>query len=480
MLLAVAAVLAAIAYRAVASFPSMLVEDDAWFYLKIGYELATQGQSTFDGIHATSGYHLAWTGLLALLAAGASALGSGKALYLLASLTAYLFLGLLLADRLGRSRAEKLALLVLVFLSSWLMEGLLLATIVLLLIQQFLGPEQPGAEPGWSTLALAAAMPLVRIDAVLILLPLGLMPLAAGRRAAALRFYVAAVVGVVLQLGIMWVAFGHLASVSSLVKAQLASELGVVAMVARNLPGYAGFKLAVAVVLTLLAVWAVFDNRRAIRPQAALLALAGPVTFTLAHVLLNPDLREWYLEPLIFSASAVVIFAGARWPRAALLALVVLLAAREVRSAWLFYADDAAQQRTARIELFLAEVRETVPPEAPIFMVDGSGYPGFFSGRHIVNGDGLMNSYAYYARWRDRDLAGYLRQNDIRYLMTNDPIEGSKILDYRGLVVQRDQVDLVASAELTHRFQSYRLWRLRADFGGATPDRECINPTASR
>lgn len=507
LLLAVAGVLAAVSYPTVAAFPSLVVEDDAWFYMQIGYELGTEGRSTFDGLHPTSGYHLAWAGILASVAAVASAAGGGKLLYLLLAIAAYLYIGLLVADGFGRNATERLALLILVLLSSWLMEGLLLAAVILLLLREATEAGQGGAADGrWPELLAAGAVPLVRIDGVLILLPLGLAHFISGRRRAAGRFYLAAGAGVLLHLAIMAAAFGRLTSVSSLVKAQRAVEFGPLAIVERNLTGYAAFELAVAALLAALAGGAMCSRRASLDRRVGLLLLAGPVLFTVAHVLGNPDFRHWYLAPLTFSAAYLVFrvtpatpagaVAGrhscphpfpagqgsvpgspaglycvaidrAQLPRLALLVVVLLLAARQARSAWLFYADDRALRRTARIERFFDELRRAVPPEEPIYMIDGSGYPGFFSGRHVINGDGLVNSYAYFDPWKRRDLGSYLQRNEIRYLMTNDPLQGDTLIDYRGLVVRRDDVELVASTELPHRFQSYRLWRVIPDHAPA-------------
>ena len=81
-----ALLMAMLGFRTLAACPSFFVEDDAWFYMQIGYNLGTTGQSTFDGIHATSGYHLAWGGLLSLTAAATSIFSPDKSLFLLAAM----------------------------------------------------------------------------------------------------------------------------------------------------------------------------------------------------------------------------------------------------------------------------------------------------------------------------------------------------------------------------------------------------------
>ena len=102
------------------------------------------------------------------------------------------------------------------------------------------------------------------------------------------------------------------------------------------------------------------------------------------------------------------------------------------------HADD-----TARVEAFLAEVRSEVPRDEPIFQVDGSGYTGYFSGRRIVNGDGLVNTHAYLRRLRAGALAGYLDEEGISYIIGNRAGDGP-VVDVGGLVVERGEVEELA------------------------------------
>src|SRR5882762_1927820 len=48
-------------------FPRGLLADDAYFYVKIAWNLGMHHASTFDGIHTTDGYHLAWQSVLAAI-----------------------------------------------------------------------------------------------------------------------------------------------------------------------------------------------------------------------------------------------------------------------------------------------------------------------------------------------------------------------------------------------------------------------------
>ena len=50
-------------------FPRALLADDAYFYVKIAWNLGRHGMSSFDGIHTTDGYHLLWGWVLGLTSA---------------------------------------------------------------------------------------------------------------------------------------------------------------------------------------------------------------------------------------------------------------------------------------------------------------------------------------------------------------------------------------------------------------------------
>ena len=96
--------------------------------------------------------------------------------------------------------------------------------------------------------------------------------------------------------------------------------------------------------------------------------------------------------------------------------------------------------------------------------VDGCGYTGFFAGRPIVNGDGLMQSYAYFARLKADRLGDYLRENKIRYVITNSPVEGRNLIDYHGLVLARDDAELAAASGNRVPLYALALWQIRESY----------------
>jgi hypothetical protein len=71
-------------------------------------------------------------------------------------------------------------------------------------------------------------------------------------------------------------------------------------------------------------------------------------------------------------------------------------------------------------------VREHVPPDAVVGSWN-AGTIGFLSGRHVVNLDGVVNSWSY-AQSEHRDLCGYFRATHITYLV--DAFEDGTVLTH--------------------------------------------------
>jgi len=516
--LAVAALLLAmLGFPSLSAFPAFFVEDDAWFYLQIGYHLGTLGRSTFDGIHTTSGYHLGWAGLLGLTAAATAIVSASKQLFLLVAIAVYFFLALITVECFGRTLIEKAALLFFVFYPGLFMESQLLALLLLAVVHFFLA----GKKSPWADAAMAL-VPLVRVDATVMLAPLAAYHLC---RRDWERFGKACLftgLGLALHFGLMLAAFGRLASVSSLLKSDWSSQMGMAQIARLNVERFGRSELAVFVVLlgmALVAAWALWRREKRVQGSGSgagcrrtfdgealkvLAVVAGPAAFVLIHAAVNPVMRTWYFSPALFVLALVLMrvsetdgatFAGRRceteagkpgqsparrsaapplsWAadprslRKAFLVLVCLLAVRETRNAYYFILDDAATLRAERTALFLDDVRRIVPPGEPIFQVDGAGYTGFFAGRPIVNGDGLMNDYDYLERLKADGLADYLRENRIRYVITNSPIQGPEIIRQHGLVLEREDVDNMAESGVCEPYRAFVLWRVRESYFAA-------------
>src|SRR4029079_11832664 len=87
----------------------------------------------------------------------------------------------------------------------------------------------------------------------------------------------------------------------------------------------------------------------------------------------------------------------------AALALVPLLFLGKWAVDSVIRADEMAWART-----FVQEIKLRVPESEPIYQVDAPGWFGWFSGRHVIAADGLVNDHAYATSYRERTLAGCL------------------------------------------------------------------------
>ena len=136
-LLIVLAGAAALAWRSL-GVPNLFLEDDAYFYLQIAWNIGTGHGSTFDGISTTNGYHLLWMGVLAAAAWVVSAAGFGKDAFMAVACGISLSIALAAALWAFKTSAGRaLAVLLFVFcgitMESTLLGALLLAGTRLLL-----------------------------------------------------------------------------------------------------------------------------------------------------------------------------------------------------------------------------------------------------------------------------------------------------------------------------------------------------------
>ena len=174
------AVLAFPAQSHLTRFPRGLLTDDAYFYVKIAWNLGGGRGSTFDGLHVTDGYHLLWAWILASASALVGWFTADRWFHLGAMLWIYLMLCWGIALLFGRSRVDRLLLLSMGVVFKAMMETTLLSLLLIACAREYLDSAGPAGErPPHRRWALLALMPLVRIDAALIAGILALSGLAA-------------------------------------------------------------------------------------------------------------------------------------------------------------------------------------------------------------------------------------------------------------------------------------------------------------
>jgi len=291
-------------------FPRGLLADDAYFYVKVAWNLGTRGASTFDGIHVTDGYHLAWQSVLAAVSFLAGRFSANPSVHLGAMLWLYLMMCWAIGIVFGRSGVDALLLLGVGLIFKVLMETTLLSLVLVALYANvYLSP--PGESSDTRTHAwrpwLLVLIPLVRIDATLIAVLMVLSRLfeaAEPGHGSSHRLKVKAVVadlawvgaGVVLQLAWRWWYFGEFTSVSM----QIKSAPGSMAQrFQNNLIGLYGSNLAstaIFVFLFALSIWAAI-RRDPCNRRRDLVALSAPAAFVILHLAANNQIAYWYFLP---------------------------------------------------------------------------------------------------------------------------------------------------------------------------------------
>ncbi len=442
--------------------------DDGYYYLEIARNLARGDGATFDRLHPTNGYHPLWLLLLVPLARltpdsanllllanllqGALAAGAAALVYRTARLA------------LGRLGATLAALLWIDLTYRWWLSGLepavhavcLLATIHVYLARHA-GPRRAGGERATTladhvALGLCCALTfLARIDTLMLapLLALALWRQGSGRRR--LAAFAAPVVGVAgAYAAVNLSAFGHLVPVSGAVKRGWSEVLlsadpvytshGLLAAKALNLAqpfrelATSGDHRPLALAMAGALLWAFgllamrspvprvgFFQPRRIAPWAAFCLLQLLLYGLYYHG--SMSYRPWYYlcQPWLGAVLAATAIEWLRhWsrrpgPRRAVtlgtVVLCCLLAAHTIRG----LAIRQHRQRPPAFRGAAAWAASHLPPDAVVGTWN-AGTLGYWSGRRVVNLDGLVNSWDYFEH-RRHDLCRYWRETGITHVI---------------------------------------------------------------
>lgn len=435
-------------------FPSLLFEDDAYFYLQIGWNLGTGAGSTFDGLHQTDGYHLLWAWMLAPLAWGTASLGLGKTTFVAA--VSALALAVSGAAVLATFRAPvERALAMLLFLFGGLaMETTLLAALGLLLLRAHLG--EGGATPARVALV-AALVPLTRIDYAWLAPSLALLGLGNRRPAHALPLVPAlagTVAGMAIHFSVEHLIFGAWTSVSSAYRAdRIAGDYAAHLLSNVSRHGHQ-IRYALAAWLAATAVYGFVSRQLRTRDLAAAgLVLLLPVAVYSVLTIC----RDWYFtSPLLLGLMMASRAAGpSRAWTAATAAATAVLAMAFVG----YLALNVGDMRRTRA--FVEAANGVLTPRDVVYQIDGAGFIGYWLNARVVNGDGLVNSWDYRRRLLANDLGSYLQDIGATHVVTNRQPE-PLLVSWHGLVVREEDAMLVADAGATsNAFARLRLFALR-------------------
>lgn len=452
-----------------------VLKDDAFYYFKTASNIASGLGPTFDNINKTNGFHPLW--LLVLIPFylpewDNPALPLHMVMLVLAVL--HVATSYILYYAITRSKTERFAALI--ALAAWslspvvlrivlngLESGMLafvLSLIVLVISIRFKADGwQTSASPHSYALlgSLVGLSILVRLDQIFLLGALGLLLLPRLVRKQLwlriLAFLSCSLVPFSMYLAWNWITFGHLVPISGVVK-NSSTPLSVEAL-ARNLlwpldmlrPGLPIASLAaIAVVLVLVifcAIW-LFGRGWLLEGWRRFdyLILASPLYYVYySRSGSGVGAISWYYVPvlmmcllmgalLLSHVSNYILRAFGRQSQkhAALSLLVVLLLGYSLLG---FYEFHPGKKEIAVQRLHAAQwLSENTPKEA-ILASWNAGVIGYFSGRRVINLDGLINSYDYYYKALTRHrVVEFIEVQGVNYIVetfTGDPMKSSKL-----------------------------------------------------
>jgi hypothetical protein len=408
--MAIAGLSAALAFPAV-KFPNFF-RDDAFFYLKTAQNLASGLGSTFDGINRTNGFHPLYLWLLTLIAR-ATPLTGMAGLYVgfafdLACAAVWLIAMDVVFQRMGlATRTRRLASLWLVpiaFLPTFGTEAhLSLAAVGIFLCCISTARDWPIALAG-------AVVVLSRLDLVLFVVLVSAWQTPLRRTLVRLSLPVAALGAFALANKVL---YGHPATISSALKFGVRPDLAHVRNDLTDLPLHVrigwGFSVAAA-------IWHLAHRHRPAWLSAAAVWLL--VQSMLLVFWLRSQIEPWYLVlPLSVGGLLLCAILAPAIERGRRLHAAVVGVGAVLATAVLLY--PRSSERTRALEL-AAWMRQQLPADARLFQVDHAGTFGYFSERAIVNGDGLVNSWAYQDALRSGHLQAFLQAEGVKYVVWQD------------------------------------------------------------
>ena len=425
-------------------FPNGWIQDDAFFYAQIAYNIGTTYSSSFDSIHQTSGYHLLWGWFLGFVSWLVSWVTLEKTVHLGAMVAVYFGVCFSIALLFGKVLWQRLLLLGSTLTGTVLMETILLSLFLLICTEALLREKSMN---GWRGMVLVL-IPLTRIDVFFIPMIFSLYYLKRREISIFILYNTLVVLGMVLHFGSMWILFENFVSVSSLIKTQVPSYLNNLWM---NFENPRNLTFAGLAILGGVALWRTEHKHR----LKWGLIFGATILYMGIHYVFNNNVRAWYFFPSYLIWIYLMIELQVSRYRSMFISYFVIM-----MLAYFGYKTNMVLHHFfvgtySSCEKFVEEVRKSVPEDNLIFQVDGSGYVGFFSERKVINGDGMVNNYEFLDFIKSRPIRSYLKENHIGYIITNNPIERSSF-------VNREDVEEVVVSKSKERLVEFRLFKLRA------------------
>lgn len=437
---AIASVVLVVAAIAIGRLPVArlvtLVPDDGYFYIKTAWHLAQGHGSTFDGLNATNGYHPLYLGLLTLLSTvvplqGAAGLHA-VVWFDLMSRGVWLWVMAALAGELGWPRwatwAVVFALLPIAAAGNFGLEVNVLLPLAwgyVLLVRRSRGRAGVEAAAG----LVGALTCLARLDAILFVGAVAggavWTSAPAWRRAAGIGLRllgppVAALGGLAL-----WNlrTYGRTTTVSSWLK--MGPQPPMSALGGQLELSTDTVLLGLALATSLAAVVRAVRSRAAADVPMGALGLWCLVYVPVLQSLLRGGMEAWYY-PLPLSAGLVMALDLARHWRSPRRPVIRMALCGLLAAAGLWATAQSGRRLLWREWLFTDGLAAShwidtrLPRDARLYQVDAAGLVGYFANRAVINGDGLINSWAYQAELRAGRLPEYLARMGVEYVVFDD------------------------------------------------------------
>jgi len=442
-------------------FPRGLMSDDSYFYAKIAYNIAINKISSFDGINITDGYHLFWCWCLTGISSITSFFTENIRIHLSMMISFYLTICFAIAYFIGNNLKERISYFFLGIIFKIMMETTLLAFLLLLFIDKFYIGEKKRSK---YFLIPILFIPLIRIDACIFIGILSLYYLLKKEFKTFFCINTILGVGVILHIFAMKLIFGHISTVSSKIKA--VSMFNVFSNIQNNLSGIYSVNFILLIIcfsfFTLAIINIIYSTNKE-KLKGFSIIIAG-ITFIIIHNLTNNNVRYWYYIPTIYLLSYVIFKYSHKIKvikflnNFAFSGLIFVFILK-------FYIDTNSRKDSNEYsKKFVTQIKSIVEPNEPIFQVDGSGFVGYFSDRHLINGDGLVNTHKYLSFMRENKIDDYIKQNQIKYIITNN-YTNETIINNKGLILNKNNViPLILPNKGLPKMTAFGLFKIKEDW----------------
>jgi hypothetical protein len=422
-----------------------VMEDDSFFYAQIAYNIGVNNISSFDGINITDGYHILWAYLLGTVSKIVNIFTDDKIIHLFFYNFIYISIGYFIVKIFDNIKLKILAVGTFI-VATFLMETALLSLIILLILTLLYKEKYNYA------ILILMFIPIIRIDSTLIIIATPLYFLMINEKKLFFHSMIAISLGIAIHFISLYSISCEFSSVSNLIKThEKYNLLENFRNNYRNL--YA--RIILSIVYLIFSFYVILKAKHTLKEKhlylLGLFLLFGYL-FLFIHFFMNGNLRSWYFMTSLFIS--LFIFYKAKISNNLFIAIFILLSSIIIKKTYYTY---ISYEDNRNVDKYISKLKEVVPNNQSVYLIDGSGYIGYFSERSIVNGDGLVNSHEYFNSILSNNLENYLKENNIQYIADNERKKHKFLINYHGLQIKYDDVETLISKKENLYYSLYKL-----------------------